>query len=77
MKTIKTTKMNKILEYLEVSQEQYEHIYFGAYINWCEKFGETAGQFQNILANASVGFIAGTMSERYISVVSRATSLAL
>ena len=28
-------------------------------------------------ANASEGFIAGCMSERYISVVTRATSLAL
>lgn len=46
--------MNKILEYLEVTQEEYENMYLGAYMRWCESVCLAPSEFQNVLANASI-----------------------
>ena len=46
--------MKKILEYLEISVEQYEHMYTGTYMRWCESLCTSPKEFQNVLANASV-----------------------
>lgn len=46
--------MKKKLEYLGVSAEQYEQMYIGSYMRWCERLCKSPSELQSILANSSV-----------------------
>jgi hypothetical protein len=49
-----TTIMTAITNLLKLTTEEYEAICFDAYFRWCQSVSITEGEFQMVLANASV-----------------------
>ncbi len=48
------TKQQQILDLLKIDLENYETMFFGAYLRWCESVSITPQQTQMVMANASI-----------------------
>ncbi len=54
MNTTKTTIKNQIIDYLQITSDDYDDGLFNTYWNWCEKYGDTPSKVQQLLANTKV-----------------------
>ena len=52
--TTKPTTQNQIIDYLQISTDEYNDNLFEVYWNWCKQYGASPSQVQQLLANARV-----------------------
>ena len=52
--TTKPTTQNQIIDYLQITTDEYNDNLFQIYWNWCQKYADSDSKVQQLLANTQV-----------------------